>query len=137
MALGLFPLTLIPLVIYNLLGFLLFGPANVASFANPVFSFGLISGVRVGLSTADLLVMLAVVLLFAEILKATRTGSASLADHMMSMLVFIIYLVEFLTLAVAGSGLFLVLTVIALIDVVAGFSITIRGARRDIDVLRQ
>jgi hypothetical protein len=78
------------------------------------------------------MILAAVALLFIEILKATRTGTASLADHVLSMLVFVIYLVEFLIVPGAAHSVFLILTVIAFIDVVAGFSITISGARRDI-----
>ena len=66
-----------------------------------------------------------------EIVKATRTSAPTIVDHAMSLAVFIGYLVEFLTVAGAATSVFFILMAIALIDVVGGFTITIRGARRD------
>ena len=63
-------------------------------------------------------------------LKATRTGVVALTDHIFSMVVFVVYLVEFLVVREAATSVFFILMAIALIDVIAGFSITISGARR-------
>ena len=72
--------------------------------------------------------------LFAELVKATYTSSISLVDHGLSMLVFIVCIVEFLVVnAAATSGFFFIL-VATLIDVVAGFTIGIRVARRDLTI---
>ncbi len=132
--LGTLPLTLVPLIVYNLfaLGFLGAGPGD--PWLVPLFTVEMLSGARLTPTSGDLMVIVAIGLLFAEILKATRTGSVTLADHMLSMLVFVVYLVEFLLVAAAAHSVFLILTVIAFIDVVAGFSITIRAARRDIGI---
>ena len=70
-------------------------------------------------------------LLFVELIKSTRTGGSSIVDHALSMVLFMICLVEFLTVRQAGTSEFFFILVVTLIDVVAGFSITIRGARRD------
>jgi hypothetical protein len=50
----------------------------------------------------------------------------------MSTAVFIVALVEFLIVREAGTAVFLILTTICLIDVVAGYTVSIRTARRDI-----
>ncbi len=128
------PLTVLPLIVYNLA---VFGLAEMAGttgdpWGAALFSAPMLSGAIFTLTTGALMIVAAVALLFIEILKATRTGTASLADHVLSMLVFVIYLVEFLIVPGAAHSVFLILTVIAFIDVVAGFSITISGARRDI-----
>jgi F0F1-type ATP synthase assembly protein I len=47
------------------------------------------------------------------------------------MVLFMICGIEFLTVRQAGTSEFFFILVVTLIDVVAGFSITIRGARRD------
>ena len=52
-----------------------------------------------------------VVALFIEIVKATRSSMASAVDHALSALVFAAYLVEFLLVKAAGTGVFLVLTI--------------------------
>jgi len=78
------------------------------------------------------LVALAVALLFLEILKATRTGSNSVLDHLASTAVFIIYLVEFLLVPLAATATFFLAMLVSLVDVVGGYSVTIRSARRDV-----
>jgi len=51
---------------------------------------------------------------------------------MLSTAVFVIYLVEFLLVGAAASSVFFLLMMMSLVDVVAGFSISITGAGRDV-----
>ena len=44
------------------------------------------------------------------------------------------FLVEFITVERAGNSVFFILMVMALLDVIAGFSVTIFTARRDLTV---
>ncbi|MEO0799953.1 MAG: hypothetical protein AAFY53_12195, partial [Pseudomonadota bacterium] len=67
-----------------------------------------------------------------EILKATYTSTTAMVDHGLSMVVFIVCLVMFLLLPKAQTSIFFFITVAAIIDVVAGYTIGIRVARRDI-----
>jgi len=80
----------------------------------------------------DLILLAALLLLFVEILKATYTSTASLLDHGLSMLVFIACLIEFLLVDAAFTSVFFLIIISTLIDVVAGYTIGIRVARRDI-----
>lgn len=121
------PLMIVPLALYNALAF-----GAAVDWAGTAVSVGMVSGNGFVLTNGDLLVVLALVLLFAEVLKATRTGAGSILDHLLSTAVFIAALVEFLLVGLAATATFFLLTVIALIDVAAGFSITIRAARRDV-----
>lgn len=82
----------------------------------------------------DLVILLLLIMLFFELLKATYTSSTSLLDHGLSMLVFVACLIEFLMLPVAQTSVFFFLTVATLIDVVAGYTIGIRVARRDLAI---
>ena len=52
-------------------------------------------------------------------------------------MVLVIYIVEFIIVGVAANSVFFILTVIALFDVVAGFTISIRTATRDIALGQQ
>ncbi len=99
-----------------------------------IYQINMISGGVWKITIADLLLLLALFLLFVEILKATHTGSSSLFDHALSTILFIVCLVEFLLVAEAATSTFFIITIITLIDVIAGFSITIRAARRDFAV---
>ena len=92
---------------------------------------GLISGARWAFSLNDILLCLAVLLLYIELFKATRTSTASIIDHLLSLAIFIICLGEFFMIKQFGNSQFLIITLITLLDVVAGFTITISTARRD------
>ncbi len=97
-----------------------------------LFSFLLISGAPVYITVNGLLVLVGLVMLFFEVLKATRISNITVVDHMLSTFVFIGYLLAFLMIPAAGNQFFLMLVVMSLIDVMAGFSVSITGARRDI-----
>ncbi|GMV99128.1 MAG: hypothetical protein AMXMBFR84_02670 [Candidatus Hydrogenedentota bacterium] len=83
---------------------------------------------------SDLLIGIAAILLYLEIMKASRVSRSTVVDHMLSMFVFIAFLVEMITVAGAGTATFILLTLISLIDVIAGFTISIATARRDFTV---
>lgn len=80
----------------------------------------------------DFLILTLLITLFIEILKATYTATAALVDHGLSMLVFVVCLVEFLMIQEAQTSVFFFITVATAIDVIAGYTIGIRVARRDI-----
>ncbi len=100
------------------------------------FSAMLASGAPFTLRTGDFFVLAGLVALFLEMLKAARAGRGTIADHMLSTAVFVVALVCFLLLDYCGTATFFLLTVMALIDVVAGFSISIFSVRRDFSVDR-
>lgn len=127
------PLTVVPLIAYNALAFVLFG-AGASPWTMPVMTIDLVSGASFSLLGGDLMILCALLLLFVELLKATRTGVSALTDHIFSTLVLIAYLVEFLTVREAATSVFFILMCVSLVDVIAGFSITITGARRDFGV---
>jgi hypothetical protein len=85
-------------------------------------------------SISDLLLVFAILLLFIEVMKSTRVGNRSIVDHMLSLLLFIVMMGEFIITPKAATSTFLILTVLCLVDVIAGFSITIRSAQRDVSV---
>lgn len=121
------PLLIIPIVIYD---FVLF--SGGAQLNGALFEIAMMSGTVWAFTLADAILTLALVLLFIEILKATRTGGASLIDHGLSMGVFILCLVQFLLWPAAATSTFFLIMLMALIDVIGGFSVTITAARRDV-----
>ena len=127
-----FPLLVITFAIYNMIAFLTPGltwTANVAT-------VHLISGQDWTLTPEDIILTFAILLLGVEVIKATRMGIRGLMDHILSMILFICMLVEFLLVARAGTSTFFILMVISLVDVLAGFIITARTAQRDIQIDR-
>jgi hypothetical protein len=82
----------------------------------------------------DFLILSVLILLFIELLKSTYTTTASLLDHGLSMVVFVVCLVEFLLVKQAATSVFFFITLASMIDVIAGYTIGIRVARRDLQI---
>ena len=124
-----FPLLILVLIAYNVLVFL-----TGISLDGQMFSLTMVSGAIWSFKVSDLLLLFALILLFFEILKATRTGAGAVIDHLLSTAVFVIALVEFILVAGAATTTFFLIMVICLLDVIAGFSVSITSARRDFSV---
>lgn len=131
------PLLIVPFVIYNLgiAGLLGAGP-NGDPWTFELFSLRMMSGGTFAMTTGMALIVVALILLFVEIVKATRTSNASVVDHLLSTFVFVAFLVEFLLVKDAAHPVFFTLMVIALVDVLAGFAVSLRSADRDVNLSR-
>ena len=123
-------LLVIPLIIYSFI--VLTGISTPADILVPLFTVRMFSGDEWGVSTADIILSLALGLLFVEVVKSTRTDAPSIINHGLSMLVFVFYLLMFVTLRGFSNSTFFLLTVMQFVDVVAGFTVTIVAAKRDI-----
>lgn len=132
------PLLIIPFIVFNLgLTGILGGEAGADPWEMIILSLPMMSGGIWNLTLGDLLILIALVLLFVEMVKATRTSNASVVDHLLSTFVFVAFLVEFLLVRGAAHSVFFTLMVIALFDVLAGFSISLRAAGRDVSYTRE
>lgn len=140
MSLRAIPLTFFIFVLYNVLVLFSGSPpeggntsdAARALLATEIFGIPMISGATWSFTWGDLILTITLFVLFAEILKATYTSTSSLVDHGLSMLVFIAALIEFIVYPGAATSVFFLILVALVIDVIAGFTIGIRVARRDI-----
>ncbi|MPZ37737.1 MAG: hypothetical protein GEU95_06685 [Rhizobiales bacterium] len=127
-----FPLLLIPFVLYNMMAFLL-----DMDFGTLLFAVPLLSGRSMAVSAGDLLVLFGIVLLYIEILKATRMSSRAIIDHVLSFVLFIAMVIEFIAVPRAATSTFLMLIALSFVDVIGGFTVTIRTAQRDIALDRE
>ena len=101
----------------------------------PLAGVSMVSGERWSITAEDMLIAVAILLLFFEIFKAARASSGrGLVDHMLSLLLFIAMLVEFLLVGRAATSTFFLLMLLELVDVLAGFTIASRAARRDVAI---
>lgn len=133
MSLRALPLIALPLVVYNIL--LVFaGDGSSAFFTQKLFSVNMIKGAEWVFTRGDFVILLTFLTLFIELIKSTWIGTASLVDHGLSMVVFIIALIEFLVVNSAATSVFFFIVLGSVIDVVAGFTIGIRVARRDLSI---
>lgn len=133
------PLLFIPVVIYALVvmtGGLLNNGGIVAAEAalrDPIFTIPMVSGNAWSVGSGDLILFLSLILLFFELLKSTSSQKVAIINHALSMILFVLCLVAFLLLkGFATSTFFLILTMVML-DVLAGFIVTIISARKDLD----
>ena len=125
-----FPLLLVPFAIYNIIAFLMPG----VSWSGTLTTVHLASGADWTMSAGDMLITLAILLLFGEVMKSTRIGMRTVVDHGLSLILFLGMLVEFLLVKQAASATFFLLLVISFIDVIGGFAVTLRSAQRDLTV---
>ncbi|HRD49472.1 MAG: hypothetical protein JNK95_06905 [Candidatus Competibacter sp.] len=96
-----------------------------------LFVLPLLSGAALPFRGGDLLLVMGLLLLCVEIYRATSSSSAAILNHVFSLVVFIIALIELLVMPqMAGMTFFLIL-LMTLIDVITGFTVTISSARRD------
>jgi hypothetical protein len=126
------PLLVLVFILYNLL--VVFAGADPAAFLKTdVVPIPLMTSILM-LSWGDIIIFITMVLLFVELMKSTYTSTSSLLNHGLSMLVFVVCLIEFLVVPQAGTAVFFFITVAALIEVVASYTIGIRVARRDLSI---
>jgi len=124
------PLLIIPFAIYNMIAFITPG----VSWSQEIVRLHMMSGADWTLTLGELIIALSILILFVEILKATRMGTRGLMDHILSLVLFVVMLIEFLMVPQAATGTLFLILVISFVDVVAGFSVAVRAARRDISV---
>jgi hypothetical protein len=125
-----FPLLLIPFAIYNIIAFLMPG----VSWTGAVTTVHVVSGGDWSMSAGDMLVTLGILVLFGEMMKATRIGIRTVVDHALSLILFLGMLVEFLLVKQCATATFFLLLVISFVDVLGGFAVTLRSAQRDLTV---
>lgn len=122
----------IPLLLFVFIAYNLVAASGPTSLTAVVFQATLISGVHWLFTASDLLLALGLVALCVEMFKATGSTNASIIDHAFSMLLFVAFLVEFITYSAAGTSTFFLMMLMSFVDVLAGFTVTIAAARRDV-----
>lgn len=135
-----FPWLLVPVLVYNLIAAFsdrvgIDGTPGIrATLDAPAMRIPMLSDVTMWLAWGDLLVVFAVVFLFVEVVKSTNTASRAIINHILSMVLFVLCLMQFLMFASFATGTFFIITMIVLLDALAGMVVTIVSARRDFGV---
>ena len=125
-----------PLLVFVLVAYFAVAIAGPGALEKVLFSGVVPSGSSWTLTAGDLVIAFGLLVLFFELVKATRSTVASIIDQLLSMLLFGACIVLFLLVGSAGNGTFLLITLMSLVDVLAGFVITVVANRRDITVER-
>jgi hypothetical protein len=125
-----FPLFLISFAIYNMIVFVTPG----VSWGDTLVSVPMQSGATWDVTFGDALLALSLVFLFVEMLKAARSIARAAFDHVLAALIFLGALAEFLLVPEAATSVFALLLLMTLIDLVAGWYVARRTARRDLTI---
>ena len=137
-----FPLIFVIVLVYNLVvfgGLALGGdtfrgpdglPNMEAVLESVVFTIPMVSGPWAA-TWGTFFVTAGMFALFIELLRATSSDTIAITNHALSLVVLIICLLEFVVVKGFNTSIFFYITLMALIDVVAGFTVSITNARRD------
>jgi hypothetical protein len=132
------PLLALPVLLYNLVLLTMKGGVNTtdaaAQLAGPLFTIHMTSGGAWPVTLGDLFLAASLVVLFVELLKSTNSRNIAIINHSLSLILFVACLVEFLLLKGFATSVFFLITLMVLLDVLAGFIVTIVSSRRDIDL---
>ena len=123
-----------PVLAIVIAAYLLLGSGGGMMIDGDAFSMTLASGAEMTLRGGDFFVIAGLLALFLEMVKAARPTRAAVLDHILSVITFVVALVALLLVDYAGTATFFLLTLMCLIDVIAGFAISLFAARRDFAV---
>jgi hypothetical protein len=135
-ALEIIPLLIVPAGIYNVVA--LGGSATrgadvfATEIEGPLLTLALPSNGIWTVSGGDVLVMLALALLFFELLRSTGSGRFAIINHSLSLILFLVCAAQFLLLPAFATTTFFLVTLMAFLDVLAGTIVSIVTARRDV-----
>ena len=132
------PLLALPVLFYNLIALTTMPDGMRTAMAQDAMARRVLEvpmpyGALWPISLGDLLVFGSLLILFIELLKSTTSRRIVIINHSLSMVLFIACLVEFLLFRAFATSAFFLLTTMVLLDVLAGFVVTIAASRRDID----
>ncbi len=153
---NIFPKMLIPVIIYAIVGYIVVftNGGDVSAFLGDMAQFragacaegascavGALNGALItiplpniqwAISTGDLILIVALIALFFEMVKSSGSGTSTLLNHGLSITVLLVCILLFLLVPIFASSVFFLIIMMALIDVAGGFTITAVAARRDL-----
>jgi hypothetical protein len=135
---AMFPLLTVSFVIYAALTVLqITGAGGLPWHEATMVSLPLYSKDTWAVKGGDVFLFLSMGLLFVELIRSTKTGSASITNHLLSFMLFIVVLLAFILAPRFGNSTFFLFMLMTLLDPMAGFVVTTVTARRDLSVGEQ
>ena len=131
------PLLLLPVAAYNIL-VLALGGGFMATGVGPrltaaIFEMRTAPGSAWPVSLADLLLAAALIVMFVELIKSSHDRRVAIINHGLSIVLFIACLAEMLLAAPFATSCFFLITLMVLLDVLAGFIVNV-AARQEPDL---
>ena len=134
MKIQVFPLLAISLIVYAVLTLVTPERAGLAWHDWTLANLPLYSGDTWTVRWGDLFLVGSMALLFVELVRATQTGSASITNHLLSFILFVVALLLFILAPGFGNSAFFIFLTMTFLDPMAGFIVTTVTARRDLAV---
>ena len=132
-----FPLLVLPVAFYNILMLTISGGFTSASagarLSAPLVNLHMVSRAVWPVSLGDVLLTGSLLILFAELLKSAGSRRIAILNHSLSMALFIVCLSEFLLFPAFATSTFFLIGLMVLLDVAAGFIVTLIASRREVD----
>ncbi|NNE40216.1 MAG: hypothetical protein HKN14_04775 [Marinicaulis sp.] len=130
-----FPLLAISLVVFAVLTLTgAVGTADTPWYEMLFVQLPMVSGDMWNVSWGDVFLLSSMGLLFVELLRSTKTGSESIMNHALSVVVFVVALLLFIIVKGFGNSVFFLYMAMTFLDFMAGFIVTTVTARRDLNV---
>jgi hypothetical protein len=128
------PLLVLPVAAYAVLVLTMAGGFDAADaharITRPLFRFSTAGGGVWPVSGADLLLAAGLIVAFMELLKAFDDRRVAIANHALSIGLFVACLVAMLLAPAFATSTFFLITLMVLLDLVAGFIVTMGHAPR-------
>lgn len=134
MILQMFPLLAISLIVYVILSVVGVGGGGAPWHELEVVALPMYSGDVWRVTWGALFLTASLGLLFVELVRATKTGTASITNHLLSFLLFIAVLLLFVLAPGFGNTTYFLFMVMTFLDPMAGMVVTTTSARRDLAV---
>ncbi len=125
-----FPLLAVSLVAYTILTFTI----GTGWIDREIIGIPMVSGDVWTITYGYAYIIGSMAFLFVELLRATQTGTDSILNHALSVVVFIVALLLFIIVKGFGNSIFFVFVTMTFLDFMAGFIVTTVTARRDFGV---
>lgn len=133
MKMEIFPLLTISFVVYVALTLIgVTGVGDVPWYEAGIVALPLYSADKWMIKGGDIFIVISMGLLFVELIRATKTGTESITNHLLSFVLFIAVLLAFILAPGFGNSTFFIFLTMTLLDPMAGFVVTTVTARRDI-----
>lgn len=130
-----FPLLTISFVVYAALTVIgVTGAGNLPWHEAPLVTLHMYSKTDWPVKGGDIFLFLSMGLLFVELIRSTKTGTASITNHLLSFILFIVVLLAFILAPNFANSTFFLFMLMTLLDPMAGFVVTTVTARRDLSV---
>jgi hypothetical protein len=131
MKLEIVPLLSIPFVIYVVLT-LVTGRADVPWHEAAITQLPLYSKDVWNVTWGDIFLAGSTGLLFVELVRATKPGNLSIANHLLSFILFVLALLAFILVPGFGNSVFFLFLTMTFLDPMAGLVVTTRAASKDV-----